>query len=294
MQRGNFARCLRFIPGIQAASRRAWRSALESMNASQRVLLMSPHRPEILIIEKQRESVAELLRFLHGKAVDVMVALNVSDGFRKACEGQPDLIVLNTDLPEGAGMAVLQRLGNEIATAHMPVLVVSEKRAARNKREAYGAGAVDYLAKPLREKPLMARIFVHFKLPLVVPAPQPAPPTALPSFFEVSSSHTSQVVMETIALLQEKQLAWPGTVVLARQLGVAEEDLEQAFTQQFGLTVEVFHGRQRLEWARAQLRSTQQTVARIAHAVGCRNASDFGLLFRKHYGLLPEDYRRLH
>ena len=291
----NFLRCFRFMYGMQ--TRRvcpAKCTGIHESFAPHKLLLMSPHRPEILIIENQRESVAELLRFLHGKSVDVMVALNLNDGFRKACEGQPDLILLNIDLPDGSGMAMLQRLGTEIATAHMPVLVGSDKRAARCKREAYGAGAVDYLVRPFREQHLMARVFVHFKLPLAVPATQHTLPTALPSFFEVSSSQESQVVMETIALLQEGKLTWPGTVSLARRLKLTEAALEQAFSQQFGLTVEVFHWRLRLEWVRAQLRTTHQTIARIAEGVGCRNADDFGQLFRQHYGLLPEAYRQLH
>ena len=255
---------------------------------------MSPRRPEILIIESQRESVAELLRLLHGKAVDVMVALNVSDGLRKAFEGQPDLILINIDLPDSDGVAVVQRLCAEIATAHMPVLVGSSRRALRYKRAAYSAGAVDYLVKPFREKNLMARIFVHFRLPLLASALPRRLPAAMPSFFAVSSRHESRVVMEAIAMLQTRDLAWPGTVQLARQLGIAEADLEQVFAQQFGLSVEAFHGRLRLDWARRQLRTGTQSTARIAQSLDYCNARDFAHLFRKHYGLSPEDYRGLH
>lgn len=254
---------------------------------------MLPHRPEILIIESQSQSVAGLLRLLHGKAVDVMVALTVEDGFRKACDGQPDLILLNLDLPECAGIAAMQGLGAEIATAHIPVLAGSTRRALRYRREALRAGAVDYLVKPFRSKPLMARIFVHFNLPVESPGYRQALP-ASPSFFEVSSSHESQVVMQAIAALQQTILVWPGTVHLARQLGLGEADLVQAFAQQFGLTVEVFHWWLRLEWARAQLRSRQQSTLHIGQTLGCGTPGDFAQVFHKHYGLSPDDYRHLY
>jgi transcriptional regulator GlxA family with amidase domain len=161
-------------------------------------------------------------------------------------------------------------------------------------REAYRAGAVDYLVKPFREKRLLARISVHFNLPLGGPATPRTLLAAVPSFFEVSASHESRIVMETIAVLQTGGLVWPGTVQLACQLGITEVDLEQAFGQQFGLTVEAFHWLQRLEWARMQLRSTPQTTAGIAQALGCPDVRNFAHQFRQHYGLLPEDYRGLH
>lgn len=252
---------------------------------------MSPQRPEILIVESQRQSVAELLRFLHGKGVDVMVALTVADGFRKACEGQPDVVLLNIDLPGGEGISVLHRLRSEMSTAHMPVLVLSSRRTVACKREAYRAGAADYLVKPLREKALMARLFVHFRLEF--PATQHPLSGALSSFFEQSSRYESQVVMEAVALLQQGDMAWPGAKALAHQLGVTEDELEQAFDWQFGLNAEMFHCRQRLEWARTQLQATAQPTADIARAMGCRHPSEFAQLFRRHYGVSPDDYRQL-
>ena len=63
-------------------------------------------------------------------------------GVDLAREHMPDLVLVDLDLPDMAGTAVLERLGEDPATAGIPVAVVSGDAAAHEVRELLRRGVV--------------------------------------------------------------------------------------------------------------------------------------------------------
>ena len=67
----------------------------------------------LLIVDDQPASVGLLLAYLGDCDIDLLVALNGEDGLRIAAEGQPDLILLDVQMPGIDGFAVCRRLKSE-------------------------------------------------------------------------------------------------------------------------------------------------------------------------------------
>jgi two-component system KDP operon response regulator KdpE len=67
----------------------------------------------------------------------------------------PDLILLDLSLPRLNGWQVIERIR---ASSRVPILVVTARDAEQDKIRGLGAGADDYVTKPLSFPELMARI----------------------------------------------------------------------------------------------------------------------------------------
>jgi DNA-binding response OmpR family regulator len=253
---------------------------------------MQIRRPEVLIIDDLMESVALLLRYLHGEAIDVMVALNGVDGLRKAREGQPDVILLDVCMPHIDGYAVCRQLKTDTLTAHIPVIFLSANGTLQHKLDGFAAGGVDYIAKPFSSEEVLARIFVHLRSTSLV-KPQPLPGDgrlARPAAPELNREH--QMTATALALFQEADQEWLGLEQLARKMGVNEKRLTELFRKHLGMSVAEYQITQRLESAREKLCSSSQQIQIIAEEAGYQNASDFSRAFRQRYGLGPREYRQ--
>jgi signal transduction histidine kinase/CheY-like chemotaxis protein len=90
--------------------------------------------------------------------VDLEVQRNAEGGLAAAMRRQPDLILLDMQLPDLPGLDVLRRLRLHPTTAAVPVVVISASAMADSVAAATAAGALDYLAKPLRLETLLATL----------------------------------------------------------------------------------------------------------------------------------------
>ena len=95
--------------------------------------------------------------FLKGERYRVLWSRNGGSGLTQAVERRPDVIILELDLPDGDGFAVLDALRewNEA-----PVLVLSARTGVADKVRALDAGANDFLSKPFAPEELAARLRV--------------------------------------------------------------------------------------------------------------------------------------
>jgi putative two-component system response regulator len=124
----------------------------------------APAKPVILAVD----DAAELLALI-GKALvgDYKVKL-ASDGEKAlalAAEApEPDLILLDVGLPGISGFDVCRKLKQQPATAGIPVIFLTAKTEAADQVEGLDLGAVDYIAKPVNAKLLLARVRTHLAL----------------------------------------------------------------------------------------------------------------------------------
>ena len=85
-------------------------------------------------------------------------ARNGYEVFTLAMRKNPDLILLDWEMPEFSGMDALQTLQSNDQTKHIPVIMVSGFTQSDHVRMALEAGAIDYLKKPIEPDELLARV----------------------------------------------------------------------------------------------------------------------------------------
>jgi CheY-like chemotaxis protein len=80
--------------------------------------------------------------------VRLLVAMAGGVGVELAKEHQPDLVLLDMNLPDLSGEVVLQRLRAEPRTRGIPVVIISADATPGQVERLLAAGAADYLTKP--------------------------------------------------------------------------------------------------------------------------------------------------
>lgn len=70
----------------------------------------------------------------------------------------PNACILDVNMPGMDGFTVLRRLRADPLTAHVPVLILTARRAPDDIKTAIRLGATDYLSKPFNDEQLLARV----------------------------------------------------------------------------------------------------------------------------------------
>jgi two-component system OmpR family response regulator len=70
----------------------------------------------------------------------------------------PSACILDVNMPTLDGFQVLKRMRADPLTAHVPVLVLTARRAPDDIKTAIRLGATDYLSKPFNDEQLLARV----------------------------------------------------------------------------------------------------------------------------------------
>jgi adenylate cyclase len=109
---------------------------------------MAKLKQKILVIEDDEYSRDALAHLLVAEGYEAQSASDGESGLAKAHDMQPDVIVLDLNLPGIDGHEVIQMLRNDGPLKDVPILIVTgdEDRAAQS---AVDLGADGYLTKPV-------------------------------------------------------------------------------------------------------------------------------------------------
>jgi CheY-like chemotaxis protein len=103
-----------------------------------------------------RTLVATILRRAGHKPILAQDALQV---MAMAKQHNPDVIVLDVQMPAGTGAAALQNLKGSALTSHVPVIVLSGVANQQKIQELLDMGATDFLPKPVNEELLLGALY---------------------------------------------------------------------------------------------------------------------------------------
>ncbi len=86
----------------------------------------------------------------------------------------------------------------------------------------------------------------------------------------------------------------PGLVELSKQVYMSPSKLKTLFKEVTGCTISSYRSQRRIYVACGLLAHTDLPVQEIARRCGYRKLDNFNILFEKHTGIMPRDYRRTH
>ena len=121
-------------------------------------------RARVLVVDDATDLLALMAKAL-ATEYEVDTAADAGTAIEKAFVApQPDLILLDIEMPDVSGFEVCRALKGEAATADIPIIFLTGKTEAQAQLEAFELGAVDYITKPINAKVLMARVRMHLAL----------------------------------------------------------------------------------------------------------------------------------
>ena len=115
-------------------------------------------RQTVLVIDDSTLIHSLVKARLDDEPVEVHFAESAKEGIAKAASLDPDLILLDVDMPEMDGFEACRRLKADPATSAIPVVFLSGASTAQQKVQGLDLGAVDYVTKPFDPAELRARV----------------------------------------------------------------------------------------------------------------------------------------
>ena len=114
--------------------------------------------PRILIVEDHKPLRGLLAFLLSSAGYETLETADAMSALDEASRQQPDLVLLDWDLPDMDGITLLRHWRADAATAQIAVIMVSGKADEVDRVAGLNAGADDYVTKPFGRDELLARV----------------------------------------------------------------------------------------------------------------------------------------
>lgn len=119
--------------------------------------------PKILLVDDIPANLELLISYL-GEKYNTAIARNGETALKRAEKYQPDLILLDIQMPEMDGFEVCAKLKESETTKDIPIIFMSARTETTDKLRGFELGGQDYITKPINGYELIARINTHLTL----------------------------------------------------------------------------------------------------------------------------------
>jgi DNA-binding response OmpR family regulator len=118
-----------------------------------------PARRKVLLVAEDDETTAELVcESLQAVGYKTHWAKDGIDALNYILESRPDGVILDLILPKLNGYEICGMVRKSRAVQWTPIIIMSGCVEHRDKMQAFGLGADDYVTKPFRLDELLARV----------------------------------------------------------------------------------------------------------------------------------------
>ncbi len=124
---------------------------------------LAPNQPvfRILVVEDHEESRLMLVEILRAVGFKVQEAVNGKEGIDFFLRFQPDLILMDINMPVMDGLTAARKIRNTKAGAHIPIIALTAHAFEKEREEILAAGCDDCIVKPYDENVLFAALSNH-------------------------------------------------------------------------------------------------------------------------------------
>lgn len=116
----------------------------------------------ILIIEDNEQNLYLLTFILEKSGYKVIQARSGDEGVRMAGQNEPDLILLDIQLPVMDGYTVACELRKMASLTTIPIIAVTSFAMPGDREQALAAGCSGYIEKPIDPDTFITQIEQHF------------------------------------------------------------------------------------------------------------------------------------
>lgn len=112
---------------------------------------------KVLIVDDQENNRLVIEDILRKSEYDIRMAESGEEALKILEHWVPDLILMDQMMPGFSGIETTAKIKTKDVFAHIPIVMVTAKNEVDTLKEAFEAGAVDYIIKPVESIALTAR-----------------------------------------------------------------------------------------------------------------------------------------
>jgi signal transduction histidine kinase/ligand-binding sensor domain-containing protein/DNA-binding response OmpR family regulator len=263
---------------------------LDFLNEQEPADIKTRDLAKILVVE-DNEEVRGYIKQIFIKYL-VLESANGKDGLEVAMEENPDIIISDVMMPLMDGIAFCKALKSNLATSHIPVILLTARTSLTFEVEGLETGADDYISKPFSPKVLQLKVrnllqsrtafknmFLDQKILHIEPK-------------RVTLNSTDEKFIHQILESVEKNIgnADYSVETLNGEMGMSRTLLYKKLKSLTGQSPNEFIRTMRLKRAAQLLEQNELTIAEVTYEVGFNDLAYFRECFKKLFGVTPSEY----
>jgi two-component system cell cycle response regulator DivK len=112
----------------------------------------------ILIVEDNEKNMKLVRDILQAKGYQTLEAVNAEDGVKLAAERNPDLVLMDIQLPGMNGMEALKVLRADPVTEAIPVVAITASVMTQDRQKIMDSGFNGFIEKPINLREFLATV----------------------------------------------------------------------------------------------------------------------------------------
>ena len=243
----------------------------------------------VLFIE-DNEDMREYVKYFFENDCDYQEAIDGQEGFTKAIDFIPDIIISDVMMPKMDGLELCKRLKDDRRTRHIPIILLTAKADKESKFTGLGVGAEDYISKPFDSQELILKVqnqldqMDRLRSKFIQEFLLMDRKEKVKSRDDVFLSDLAVVIMNN---LDDSEFS---VEVLSHEIGLSRSQLFRKLKALTGQGPNDFIRTIRIKKAAELLLKNIGNVSEIAYSVGFDNLSYFSKCFASIYHVSPSDY----
>ena len=254
------------------------------------VLSKTLHDKSLLLVDDD-PGIIRYLRMLLGDEYDLLTAYDADSAISLMREKMPDLVLSDVAMPMKDGFTLCKEIKEDLATSHIPVILVTAKTRKEEQIAGLDTGADAYVTKPFDPDVLKALIRSHLAnrerlrqaLGQATDIGQvesntisPQDKTFMDSLFHLMENHLSDSEMDI--------------TVLTEELFMSRSKLYYKIKALTGETPADYFKKFKLNRAKELLTEGGRSIAEVSDLTGFSNQTVFTRNFKKQFGMTPSEF----
>lgn len=249
-------------------------------------------KPEccILVIEDNSE-MNQYLQDLLEPLYCVESAVNGAEGYEKAVQIKPDLIISDVIMSEIDGFELCKKIRTTESASTIPFIFLTAKSDEQFRLLGAQLGADDFISKPFDPNLLLQKVKNVLESRKKLQKQYSKSVRLEPSDIEITSAE--EIFIEKIISVIEENLqnATFSSDVLATEMGMSNSSLYRRLKGLTGYSTAEFIRSIRIKRAAQLLADKNRTISEIAYDVGFNDVKHFRTVFQKQFSCSPSEYR---
>lgn len=243
-------------------------------------------QPTLLIIEDNPD-VRNYLTIELQEEFSIETANNGKQGFKLAKENIPDIIVSDVMMPEMDGIELCQLLKQTQETSHIPIIMLTAKRAEEHELEGLASGADDYLGKPVNIEILKTKLQNTLETRRKLRELFVRKIEVEPSDVAVTNLDEEFIRLSLSTVEKHIQDEEFNVDDFAKEMHLSRVTFHRKLKALTGMTPVQFIRNIRLKRGAQLLRTGQFNVSEVLDKIGILDQSYFARLFKREFGVAP-------
>ena len=239
---------------------------------------------KILVVEDDDAVRLTLVEFMKMYGYVCISAENGTEGFDKALEYKPDIILSDVNMPVMDGNELTKKLRSTPGLAHIPLIMLTASSAEEDRIKGLTSGAVDFIPKPFNTQELQLKI--KNLLATRKELENSSWRAVLANSYSDIPNLDEQFIADLYAKVEENiALSNYPARDLAEDMKLSERNLYRKVKENMGMTVSDFIREVKLQHAHELLEQGKvKTITDAALRVGFKSAGHFSKMYNEKFG----------